>query len=104
MSCEQNDGYCGRCRGMQKVLLGLLVLVNMFVWPQWTGVDGWIGFFAILAIVAGIAKIIKPCCNCPSACCGSGSCCETKPAVHETPTVQTSHLDIQMPSPKKKRK
>jgi hypothetical protein len=55
---------------MMKILLGLLILLNAFVWPQWLGIDGWIVYFGILLVLAGLLKSFKPCCGCKeTACC-----------------------------------
>ncbi|HYD04036.1 MAG TPA: hypothetical protein VEC16_07105 [Alphaproteobacteria bacterium] len=64
------DGMCRKCSGMTKALVGVLILINAFVWPQWTGIDGWIAFFAVLLVFAGIAKsfFAKAAC-CEAACC-----------------------------------
>ncbi len=56
-------GACGKCRAGKKVLLGALVLLNIYVWPKWVGaVDKWIAFFAVLLILGGLLKFIMPCC------------------------------------------
>jgi len=56
-------GMCGRCFAAKKVVLGALVLLNIYVWPKWTGSwDKWIAFFAALMILAGIVKFFVPCC------------------------------------------
>jgi hypothetical protein len=56
-------GYCGRCKGGQKLVLGLLILLNAFWWPVWNGVDGWIAFFGVLFVVKGLLKLIMPSCG-----------------------------------------
>jgi len=81
--CGSNCGserYCGKCGGMIWGLLGVLILINAFVWPQWTGIDGWMAFFGILFIVAGVWKSLMPGCKCHS----SGKCCEEKESVKES--------------------
>ncbi len=62
------EGFCGRCKGMTKVLVGILMLLNLFVWPMWKGVDGWLAFFAVLAIIGGVIKAVKPGCGCCTSC------------------------------------
>jgi hypothetical protein len=64
------EGYCKKCHGMIWGLIGVLILINLFVWPQWLGIDGWLGFFALLMIIGGIWRSLKPTCGCPeSVCC-----------------------------------
>jgi len=76
MSCC--EGYCGRCRGMVLGLLGVLILINIFVWPQWSGFDGWLAFFAVLMIATGIWKSLMPSCGCKNA-----ECCKEEAPVKE---------------------
>jgi hypothetical protein len=45
-------------------LIGLLILINAFVWPQWSGVDGWIAFFGLLLVISSIFKAFMPGCGC----------------------------------------
>lgn len=46
--------------GVKKLVLGLLVLLNAFVWPMWTGVDGWIAWFGVLWVVLGAYMLFAP--------------------------------------------
>ncbi|GEM_PF-7129370 len=48
------------CKGWTGIIFGLLVLLNVFVWPQLLGVDGWIIFFAGLGILWCLATLIWP--------------------------------------------
>lgn len=58
-----SDGVCGKCRAVMKVVLGGLVLLNIYVWPMWKGgFDQWIQFFAVLVIIKGVLKFIMPGC------------------------------------------
>ncbi len=58
------DGVCGKCHAVMKVVLGGLVLLNIYVWPKWIGnVDNWLAFFAVLFIIKGVIKFVMP--NCP---------------------------------------
>ena len=57
-----------KCMGTMKIIVGALILLNAFVWPQWLGVDGWISFAAVLIILCGLVKIFHPCCK-SEACC-----------------------------------
>ena len=65
MCCGGNcsGGVCLKCHGMKKVVLGALVLLNIYVWPKWTGnFDNWLAFFAVLVIIAGALKLVMPYC------------------------------------------
>jgi hypothetical protein len=64
MCCCDGNGYCGRCRGCGKILIGVLMLVNFFFWPRWTGVDGWLVFFAVILVLGGLWKALMPTCCC----------------------------------------
>ena len=58
-------GYCGRCKGWLKALVGVLILINYFVWPRWIGtVDAWLVFFAVLLVLGGVLKALLPHCGC----------------------------------------
>ena len=63
MGCH---GMCSHCYGIMKVVTGGLLLLNGFVWPQWTGIDGWIRWIAVLMIIGGLVKLFVPnkCPNC----------------------------------------
>lgn len=63
-------GICGRCHGVMKVVFGLLLLLNAFVWPLWIGIDGWVAWLAVLMVIGGLVKLVKPTCG---HCCGSVS-------------------------------
>ena len=57
-------GCCGhtpKCVGMTKVIIGILILLNAFVWPMWIGIDGWVAFFAVLLVILGLGKMFHPC-------------------------------------------
>lgn len=61
-SCS--DGICGKCHGIMKIVVGGLVLLNIYVWPKWIGgIDNWLAFFAVLFIIKGAAKLVKPSCG-----------------------------------------
>ncbi len=49
----------GKC-GVSKVVWGALLLLNGFLWPRWTGVDGWIKWWAVLMVLTGLAILIWP--------------------------------------------
>jgi len=58
------EGYCRKCRGMVWGLIGVVMLINLFVWPHWLGLDGWVGFLAVLLIVGGLWRSAMPHCGC----------------------------------------
>lgn len=60
-----------KCKGIMKIVFGLLLLLNAFVWPLWLGIDGWIQWVAILMVVFGVIKLVVPACKD----CADGSCC-----------------------------
>ncbi len=51
---------CARCGGTHKIVFGLLLLLNAFLWPQWLGIDGWVSWLAVLLVVGGLLKILVP--------------------------------------------
>ena len=58
-----SEGVCGRCHARKKVVLGALVLLNIYVWPKWVGsIDKWLAFYGVLAIIGGIVMFIMPGC------------------------------------------
>jgi len=63
-------GMCWRCHGIYKVVLGALLLLNAFVWPEWLGINGWISWLAVLMVVGGLVKLLLPnkCPNCVALC------------------------------------
>ncbi len=67
------DCMCKRCHGVYKIVLGALLLLNAFVWPQWgTGWDGsgWIAWLAVLMVLGGALKLLVPnkCPGCAQMC------------------------------------
>ena len=56
---------CKKCSGVKKLVLGALLLVNAFVWPQWLGIDGWVAFVGLLMILGGFLMLVVPN-KCPS--------------------------------------
>ena len=56
-------GVCGKCHGVMKLVWGVLLLVNAIVWPRWLGVDGWVSFVAVLMVLVGLMKMLKPSCG-----------------------------------------
>ena len=65
------DGMCSRCCGVKKIVIGALLLLNAFVWPLWTGLDGWVKFVAGLYVLGGLAKLLLPnkCAHCSAMSC-----------------------------------
>jgi hypothetical protein len=59
-----------KCMGTMKIVVGVLILLNAFVWPRWLGIDGWVSFLAVLMILIGIMKFFHPSCG-PSECCST---------------------------------
>ena len=61
--------HSAKCVGTMKIVFGALVLLNAFLWPRWLGVDGWISFFAVLAVLGGLVHLLHPRCGPRSSCC-----------------------------------
>ena len=59
-----------RCHGVSKLVFGVLLLLNAFVWPQWLGIDGWVKWLAVLLVLGGLVKLLVPnkCANCAALC------------------------------------
>jgi protein-S-isoprenylcysteine O-methyltransferase Ste14 len=51
---------CHKCHGIFKLVLGLLLLLNAFVWPLWLGIDGWVSWFGVLFVLMGLVKLLVP--------------------------------------------
>ncbi|PIN75457.1 hypothetical protein COV17_03905 [Candidatus Woesearchaeota archaeon CG10_big_fil_rev_8_21_14_0_10_36_11] len=61
---EKNySSHSMKCVGLTKIIIGILILLNAFVWPMWLGIDGWVAFFAVLMILLGLGKLFHPCCS-----------------------------------------
>ncbi|MFA6462116.1 MAG: hypothetical protein WCV90_07680 [Candidatus Woesearchaeota archaeon] len=58
-----------KCHGVVKIVFGLLLLLNAFLWPKWLGVDGWVSWVAVLIVLMGLVKLLVPACHCESGCC-----------------------------------
>lgn len=50
--------------GLKKIIFGVLLLLNAFVWPKWLGIDGWIAFVAVLMVIFGLIHLFCPSCSC----------------------------------------
>jgi hypothetical protein len=89
MSCECG-GYCRKCRGMIWSFLGVLLLLNAFIWPKWLDVDGWLAFFGLLLMLGGVWKAYVDGCSCPK----DKECCkaECKPE-HKEAHVE-AHAEV----------
>lgn len=59
---------CKKCMGVSKLVFGVLLLLNAFVWPLWTGIDGWFAWIGMLLVLAGVAKLALPVCPGCAAC------------------------------------
>jgi hypothetical protein len=64
----EEQGYCYKCKGMIKSLIGVLLILNAFVWPRWNGIDGWFAFLGLLLILGGVWKSFLPGCTCHKTC------------------------------------
>ena len=53
-------GMCKKCGGVHKIVVGALLLLNAFLWPQWLGIDGWISWLAVLFVIGGALKLFVP--------------------------------------------
>ena len=61
--CMCGGGMCGRCKAGKKIVIGALVLLNIYVWPQWIGtIDKWAMFVAVLSIILGVLMFVMPGC------------------------------------------
>jgi hypothetical protein len=99
--CSENKEHkCKGCCGMALGLIGVLMLINIFVWPQWLGIDGWMGFFAIVLIIAGICKSIMPKCHCNSECKTDAKVEELNIAAKETEISASEAPQIDIPEVK----
>ena len=61
---------CKKCHGTKKLVIGLLLLLNAYVWPKWSGFDGWMAWFGVLFVLMGVLMLFVPnnCkgCNAPA--------------------------------------
>lgn len=63
MCMGEHGEVCAKCRAGKLVILGALVLLNIYVWPKWIGgIDQWLAFFAVLLIIKGVIKFVMPYC------------------------------------------
>ncbi|HLD72172.1 MAG TPA: hypothetical protein VJA23_01160 [Candidatus Nanoarchaeia archaeon] len=46
--------------GWKGLVFCLLLLLNVFVWPLWQGVDGWIAYLAVLGVLWCLLTLIWP--------------------------------------------
>ena len=53
-----------KCVAIKKVVFGLLLLLNAFVWPKWLGIDGWVAWLALLMVIFGAIMAFCPKCGC----------------------------------------
>lgn len=61
---------CKRCCGTKKLVWGLLLLLNAYVWPKWFDLTGWIAWIAILMVLSGLLSLLVPnkCSGCAQMC------------------------------------
>ncbi len=45
------------------LVLGVLILLNVYVWPKWMGIDGWVAFAGVLLVLGGLLTWWKPNCG-----------------------------------------
>lgn len=64
---------CKKCWGIKSIVTGGLLLLNAFVWPVWTGVDGWLAWIGVLMVLCGVIKLVAPMCPDCAACKMGGS-------------------------------
>ena len=58
-----SDGVCAKCHAVMKVVIGGLILLNLF-FIKWTGTfEKWAQFIAVLFIIKGVIKFIMPNCS-----------------------------------------
>jgi len=69
------------CRNGEKcgsllLVVGILMFVNVYYWPQLLGIDGWLTFFAVLFMIEGLAQVFAGC-RAKKECCTTGTeaCC-----------------------------
>ena len=54
-----HDGYCGKCHGSKWIVLGLILILVRWYYPQW---DIWIVLGALI-LLKGIMKLAMPSCS-----------------------------------------
>lgn len=59
---------CRNCTAIKMLMLGILILINIYVWPQLgvlpeDTISGWLAFSGILLVLGGIAKFVVPQCK-----------------------------------------
>ncbi len=65
---------CKQCFGFKGFLTGGLLLVNAFLWPLWTGIDGWFAWIGVIMIIGAAIRMIMPECDG----CNLGKCAPAK--------------------------
>lgn len=90
---ETSKGYCKKCKGMMWSLLGILLILNSFIWPKWDG----IAFLGLILMLAGVWRAYVTGCSCHEK-----ECCDKKaeksvsnaPVVAETQSVASLDAPI----------
>ncbi|MBI2572795.1 hypothetical protein HYV86_02960 [Candidatus Woesearchaeota archaeon] len=68
---------CKKCCGITKLIVGALILINAFLWPQWLGIDGWVKFTAVLLVLGGFLMLVIP----------TGKCCMEACSMDKSPSA-----------------
>jgi len=69
----------GKCMSIKKIVIGLLLLLNAFVWPKWLGIDGWLAWIAVLMVLLGALMLVCPKCKCQDNKCSEMPATKTAP-------------------------
>ena len=59
MDSTCHDGYCGKCHGAKWIVLGLILVLVRWYYPQW---DIWV-VLGVLILLKGIMKLAMPSCS-----------------------------------------
>lgn len=70
------EGKCSCC-GWSVLIIGLLAILQYFLWPQWSGIDGWVVFFSVIAVVYGLFAVLMSVKKCTGEC--KDKCCKEEP-------------------------
>ena len=54
-----DDTNCSVWKSRKKLIMGLLLLLNAWIWPRWVGIDGWITWLAVLMTLFGLLGSFK---------------------------------------------